>query len=161
MLDGLPALRPCACSEGPLHPYSGEALEPLSFDWRLQQAIYMEAPFPFPVSDGFLTACLRLRDANGLVREQLQRLRLRPGDPIASGILSRCDEIVVAVARLAPPVAPLVRWLETERVRTGPMAHAELIEAYDATHAKMADILDLYLGDSAAPAEKEQDAHAP
>lgn len=130
---------------GPTEPYLATGALAASAGWEWLQAIYMGQPFPVPESELCLQGIMRLHEANELAIEQLAALGRRSGDRTALAILDRFDEIIDAVARMVPTLGILVRWFQTERVRLGPMPGDELHSRTSALHARLQDVLGLYM----------------
>jgi ADP-heptose:LPS heptosyltransferase len=121
------------------------------FEWEFLRALYMSEPFPVPPSDLYLLGLTRLNEVNTLAREQIESLRVNAQNKTAGAILDRADEIMNQITDRVPELAPLVRWFRTERMRIGPMSMENLISATDAIHARLGDVIGLYL-DTGTPA---------
>lgn len=130
---------------GPVEPFVAPSELATSHGWEWLQAIYMGQPFPVPESELCMQGLVRLHEANELALEQLAILERRAGDRTALGILDRFDEIIETIARMVPTLGILVRWFETERIRFGPMPGPELLSRTKALHAKLQDVLNLYV----------------
>ncbi len=138
---------------GPIEPYAAGGPFAASAGWEWLQAIYMGRPFPVPESELCVQGLLRLQEANELALEQLAVLGRRGlADRTALAILDRFDEIIGAIAGMAPTIGILVRWFQTERIRLGPMPGEELLAKTVSLHAKLRDVLGLYV---AGPAREE------
>lgn len=113
-------------------------------EWEMIQAIYMGAPFPVLPNRIFREAIVRLYETNELAIDQVRALRNRPNNKVAVSILQRIDEIYQTIEKMLPTIGVLVRWFQTERIRLGAIKQTELLDATEALHMKLRDILLMY-----------------
>lgn len=114
------AIRARATSVGPRFeaPNAGETDE---FCWSLIQALYTQSDFPRVPGDAAIQAAVqRLIDACALAADQFQVLEKNPLTKSANDILSSVDVMLKGITALAPSIAPLVNWFDTERLRIPP-----------------------------------------
>jgi heptosyltransferase-3 len=114
------------------------------FEWELLKALYMDATFPPPPNETFLLAVQRLGEVNSICLEQIDALARNPKNSTASLILDRGDEIMNQIEQMIPEAGPMVRWFQVERLRIGPMAVANLIDATRAVHRRLGQVLAVY-----------------
>ena len=145
MLSGRPSKRAVVRVPGRTVPYVETRPQPQAFEWELLRAIYMGEAFPAAPSELFLLGLERLRDVNALAREQIAALRRASGNRTASAILDRVDDLMDQIVSMVDELAPLLRWFRTERIRIGPMPIAPLVEATDAVHRRLAEVIEIYL----------------
>ena len=150
MLNGRPPILPVVRVAARLGAYVETAPQPQSFEWDLLRALYMGELFPSEPNSTFLIGAQRLAEVNTLAIEQISALKKDATNQTASLILDRADEVMNHIMGLVPEIAPIIRWFRVERLRIGPMAVAPLIEATRSVHARLADVLSLYVerGDS-------------
>ena len=118
--------------------------QPKLFEWELLKAVYMGEDFPAVPNETFLVGIERMKDVNQLAIEQLEALRRVPANQTAAAILDRADEVMDQILTFVPELQPVVDWFRVERLRIGPMAVAQLVDATEALHQRFADILSLY-----------------
>jgi heptosyltransferase-3 len=151
MVTGSPSEIPTARVESVLGIYTNHAPAAArqldasaDLSWEMIQAVYLGGLFPVANDEIFALGLTRLGEANELAISQLGILQKTPGQNTAVAILDRCDEIFTSIAQMVPAVGILIRWLQTERVRLGPLPMPELVEATLSIHRRMNEVLNLY-----------------
>lgn len=92
-----------------------------SFEWNLIKSLYTEGEFPELDEDADTeSGLLRLIETSELALEQLSILKRDPQSSASNEILSSIDLILDQIPKLAPQLAPLLSWFQTERIRIGP-----------------------------------------
>jgi heptosyltransferase III len=104
------------------------------FEWDLIKAIYFGFEMPKLKTHVAQNAVLRLSEINNLAIEQIRKLSISPQEQMHSDILSRADEMFHAVAQLVPELAPLARWVQTEKERIGPGSLQDVANSTLAVH---------------------------
>ncbi len=89
------------------------------FSWGLVQAIYMGASFPVTSDLSFYKACVRMFEANQVAIENLRKRDQLKAEMLTS-ILSRVDEIFLAIIQQEAGLTPLFRWYQAEKTRILP-----------------------------------------
>lgn len=92
-----------------------------SFEWKLIQALYTDSDYPsLPPDVATESGVTRLAETVELALEQLTVLKANYRARTAVDILSSVDLVLTEIPKLAPRIAPLVGWFETERLRIPP-----------------------------------------
>ena len=138
------AANPVVVPQSRIHSYVTSREMNQHVEWEMIQAVYMGAPFPMLPTRTFSEAIVRLYEANDLAIEQVRQMRNKPNNKVAVSILERIDEMLTTIDKLVPAVGVLIRWFQTERIRLGPLKHAELLDATETLHMKLKDILGMY-----------------
>jgi heptosyltransferase-3 len=115
------------------------------FLWSFVSGLYMGTPFGIPEDSKFAQAVEQWLEISDVELSQLEALAVifaRVGDhdndddgkrqsvkTIAS-VLDRVDDLANLIVGAEPRLAPLARWLSTEKLRLGPQAQAELVQKY-------------------------------
>lgn len=128
--------------------------EEAAFEWNLVSAIYMNKEFPQLYAPIFADAMKRLGEANAVIREQFETVRQNGDIKRVSGIIDRGEEIIEAIGRMVPPISPLVRWYQTEKVRIGPESSEVILQKTEHVNNLLQNVIDLYVGNEV---ERESD----
>lgn len=132
MLNDLPPQT--ACFDRP--DRQGTFQAPGDFAWDLIQALYTGSTYP-PAAPTDALAFRRLFEVAELALAQIPRLGGRGGAQ-AAAILEGVDEMLQQIAQLAPGVAPVVRWFDTQRLRLPPATQEQTRER---THKLFEELL--------------------
>lgn len=114
------------------------------FIWNLVQALYLSGDFPMADDLQFCQAIEKLYEVNRLAQENILIIPDK-GLEVAAPILDRADEVMAAVARVVPTVAPIVRWYQTEKLRIPPATPEAVAEYSLEIHRKLQRILSVYM----------------
>ncbi len=98
------------------------------YEQEVVKYIYLDGPTPLTKQKKVTEALIELADIYEVAIEQCQAIELNNRDKIAAGILDRCDETMMVLARKVPEISPLVRWFMTEKTRIGPAPLEEVLE---------------------------------
>lgn len=124
MLNDLPPQTKCFTRADRNSMFEGPAKN--DFAWSLIQALYTGSPYPTAAPTDAL-AFRRLFEVAELALAQIPRLD-GPGGAQAAAILESVDDMLKQIAQLAPGVAPVVRWFDTQRLRLPPASAEETCE---------------------------------
>ena len=120
------------------------ALPDADFGWQLLRALYMEGDFPTTISRDFGLAIEQMAEANGICPAQFKTLVRDPRNREAAAILDQVDSVLGKIGELVPEAGIIVRWLETERIRLGPLPFEQLVQATAEIHARLDAVLAVY-----------------
>lgn len=115
-----------------------------TFSWELIQAIYFGEKFPILHDLSQYNGILKLYEINQVIIENLM-MASKFKDNTLGKILSRGDEIMSTLAKLEPQLQVLVNWIETEKLRVGPISKEIIISEYLRIHNNLSKVLRLYL----------------
>jgi ADP-heptose:LPS heptosyltransferase len=146
-LHDRPAKLPVVTCAGQAEAYQGLKGR---FEWDLIQALYMGELFPPQPSDIFMMGLQRLEEVNMLAIEQIAAIQKDSSNQTASLILDRVDDVMEQIMKMVPETQPLVGWFRTERLRIAPQAVEQVIEATRTVHARLGEVLSLYLDQGVA-----------
>jgi heptosyltransferase-3 len=132
---------------GQSEAYSGVAE---TFEWELVKALYMGELFPSQPSPLFMMGLQRLEEVNSLAMEQIAAIKKDSTNQTAGLILNRVDDVMDQIMKMVPETAPMIGWFRTERLRIGPQAVDQIIEATRETHVRFSEVLSLYLDQGVA-----------
>lgn len=124
--------------------YTGSTTSESEFEWKFCLAVYQGADFPPPIDSLFSEGVKQLRDVNLFMIEQMEGVKSSKDLQARSELLQRGEEIIETVAKLVPTLTPLVRWYQTEKVRIGPAALADVLNKNMETQKLLQGVLDLY-----------------
>jgi hypothetical protein len=85
-----------------------------------------------------------------LAIEQIAAIQKDSSNQTASLILDRVDDVMEQIMKMVPETQPLVGWFRTERLRIAPQAVEQVIEATRTVHARLGEVLSLYLDQGVA-----------
>jgi ADP-heptose:LPS heptosyltransferase len=128
MLHGLPPTGPCVVRDNLAGPYRLHDLNFDDFAWQLIEALYTGTAFPECIDTQDLLAFQRLFEIAELALRQLDLWSEPKTRAAAAQILAQVDTMLPEVARIAPRVAPVVHWFETERLRIPPGTADETLQ---------------------------------
>jgi hypothetical protein len=114
------------------------------FAWQLIQALYLGENFPVTDDLQFCQAVEKLNDMNNLSRDHLRQIHDK-GLAAMGPLLERGDDVMQAVARMVPSVAPLVKWYQTEKLRIAPGSREEITQRTVEVHEKLQRLLSVYV----------------
>lgn len=114
------------------------------FSWALVRAIYQNAEWPSLHGEGLAEGMRNIEEINELVLEQLGRLENGGELRTATEVLKRADEIFDSIMALTPTLAPLIKWMRTEKVRIGPGSLQELVHETAKVHAMIRNVTSFY-----------------
>ncbi len=123
--------------------YQGTGIQQ-SFEWDLIKAIYLSDELPPIPNKDVALAFMKLKDANDVALEQLDKMLDQGQTPLLCEIYDRTTEIINSVGKIVPEMVPLIRWLETEKIKMGPAPKKELILLSIEIHKSFASIVDTY-----------------
>lgn len=125
--------------------YWGLAPKDSDFQWNLLKAIYMGEDFPMTENELFRDGIVKMADINLLMIEQMEAIQKGVDITKVAGIIDRGEEIIETIAKLVPPLAALVRWYQTEKIRIGPDTQEKLLERSLHIQNQLQNVLNLYL----------------
>lgn len=96
------------------------------FAWALTEALYTGSTYPASTASADLAAFRRVFEVAELALAALDAWD-GPRRAQSAEQLSLVDELLREIPRLSPRVAPLTQWFETERLRLGPGAEADVL----------------------------------
>ena len=114
------------------------------FTWNLIQALYLSGDFPMAEDLQFCQAVEKVYEVNRLAQENIRAIPDKGLEAMAP-LLNRADEVMAAVARMIPTVAPLVKWYQTEKVRIPPGTPEAVARHSLEIHEKLQRILSVYM----------------
>lgn len=114
------------------------------FNWNLVQALYLGRDFPVTENLQFCQAIEKLYEVNAVARQQILQIPDK-GLEILGPLLDRADEVMEAVAKMVPTVAPIVKWYQTEKVRIPVGSQDEVARQTLEIHEKLRRILSVYM----------------
>ncbi|MEQ1875775.1 MAG: glycosyltransferase family 9 protein [Bdellovibrionia bacterium] len=118
------------------------------FEWDLIKALYFGFDMPPLRTHVAQNAILRLSEINNLAIEQIKRIAIDPKGQTPYEILNRADEMFHTVSQLVPDLAPLARWVLTEKARVGPGPLGEVAAGTLAVHEAFQSQLNKFQIDS-------------
>jgi len=114
------------------------------FIWNLVQALYLSGDFPMAEDLQFCQAIEKIYEVNKLAQDNIMAIPDK-GLEVMAPLLNRADEVMAAVARVIPTVAPIVRWYQTEKVRIPPGTPESVAQRSLEIHEKLQRILSVYM----------------
>lgn len=127
---------------GPLEPLVEKTKDAYSdFLWSFTSGLYLGTEFVVPQDSKLLLAFDQWLETAEIEAVQLQALRNAEDASTITAILQRVDEVTALIVESEPRLAPLYRWLTTERSRVGPQARESVIERYLAINAQLTSVL--------------------
>lgn len=114
------------------------------FTWNLVQALYLSGDFPVTDDMQFCRAILKINEVNDLAREYILGIPDK-GLEIMGPLLNRVDEVMVAVSRVMPKAAPIIKWYQTEKIRIAPDTPEVVAARTLEVHEKLQRILSVYM----------------
>lgn len=113
-----------------------------SFSWKLIEALYLGNEFPVTDDLLFVKSLEKMSEMNQVVIDQLATL---PAASTRLGeLLDRADEVFMAITRVCPETAILVRWLQTEKTRIPPGSKEKICQLMSDLHLRLGNMLMLY-----------------
>ncbi len=127
---------------GPLEDLAEKTNDAYSdFLWSFVSGLYLGTPFVVPQDSKLLGAIRQWLETAEIEAHQLNALKVAEDPSTITSILARVDEVTALIAEAEPRLAPLYRWLTTERARVGPQAREAVIERYQAINTQLASVL--------------------
>ncbi|WP_413290068.1 glycosyltransferase family 9 protein [Bdellovibrio sp. HCB337] len=114
------------------------------FTWNLVQALYLSGNFPVTDNLQFCQAISKIYEVNDLARQNIRQIPDK-GLEVMAPLLDRADEVIAAVARVMPSVAPIVKWYQTEKARIPAGSQEEVAQWTLEVHEKLQRILSVYM----------------
>jgi heptosyltransferase III len=128
-----------------------------SFEWQLIQALYTATDFPKASGDSvFSSAVNRLMETVNLALEQLSTLKENYRNKAALEILDSVDLILASLPKMSPPIAPLVNYFETQRLRIPPGTLEATFGRTEALFSELRMILQVFKTETAAILPKRE-----
>lgn len=156
MLDDEVAPDDVVVVSGPCDPYHYvETNDSQSFRWSLIEAIYLGKDFPVPIDLNFVEAVRQLQELNIVSLQQLHAILRKEEHQENMQILGNIDSLVDKIVDMVPEIGPIVKWYQTEKLRVGPNAKAEIVRSYTEIHETLAKILSIYIGDDLTNTQEE------
>jgi hypothetical protein len=116
---GHPPPGPCWLWEEESRIYSPYEIADDGFDWALLQALYTDADYPPAPDQATSLGFQRLLEISELVVNTLDNWEQNRGGAAAAKV-ALLERMLEQIPDLAPRVAPVLRWFQTEFVRLGP-----------------------------------------
>ncbi len=128
--------------QGPLEEIASKTDDAYSdFLWSFVSGLYMGTEFAVPQDGKLLTALQQWIETAEIEAVQLEALKRVEESSTITSILERVDEVTALICEAEPRLAPLYRWLTTERSRVGPQAKEAVIDRYLAINAQLSIVL--------------------
>lgn len=153
---GLPGFKIISKEPGHGDANANRAMDINEFSWRLVQSVYMKFDPPPLLWPEIRLALSQLLEVNQLILEQLHFIEQTGDVKRVAEIITRGEEIMNAIASLMVPLKPLVRWMQTEKIRIGPIAGSEILVRTQAVHQQFDAFIKNWLEQSEISIEAEQ-----
>ncbi len=122
------------------------------FLWSFVSGLYMGTQFRIPDDAKFIQAIEQWLEIADVERSQLDALSVifnRPEDyagkhesaKTIGSILDRVDDLANLILSAEPRLAPLARWMSTEKSRLGPQSEAQIVQKYKDINLQLRTVL--------------------
>jgi heptosyltransferase-3 len=126
------------------------------FLWSFVSGLYMGTSFGVPEDSKFTQAVEQWLEISDVEQSQLEALSVifsradddgiggegkRQSVKTIASVLDRVDDLANLVVGAEPRLAPLARWLSTEKSRLGPQAQADLVQKYREINLQLRTVL--------------------
>lgn len=123
------------------------------FLWSFVSGLYMGTDFAIPEDPAFGQAVEQWLEVLDVERGQLEALSTifgrnedyvgkRESAMTISSVLDRVDELTNLIIDAEPRLAPLARWLSTEKLRLGPQSQMALVQKYRNINLQLRTVLE-------------------
>lgn len=153
MLNGDPQTAADRVVNGPLEEISNVTRDAHSdFLWSFVSGLYMGTEFAVPSDPKFAQAVEQWLEVSDVERSQLEALSTifgraeeyegkRESAKTIASVLDRVADLGNLIVDAEPRLAPLARWLSTEKSRLGPQSHADLVQKYQGINLQLRTVL--------------------
>lgn len=138
---------------GPLEEIPAVTADAYSdFLWSFVSGLYMGSEFAIPEDPKFAQAVEQWLEIADVERSQLEALSTifgreddysgkRESAKTISSVLDRVDDLACLIIEAEPRLAPLARWLSTEKSRLGPQPQLALVQKYREINLQLRTVL--------------------
>lgn len=128
------------------YKWNGNKLK-ASFPWNLIKAIYLGHPFPVLDDINIYRSMVKFKELVQIVIHQLSQLGTEKFGDQNLRICQQVDSTIDVLLNICPELEPMIRWMQTEKLRIPP---GDLDEIYRTTleiYKKAVDVMNIYLGE--------------
>lgn len=119
------------------------------FLWSFTSGLYMGTEFAVPQDGKLMEAVQQWMETSEIAEMQLKSMQelfkrssVDEEIKLAASIIERTDEVAALIVEAEPRLAPLFRWLTTEKSRLGPQAKEEIVEHYLRINKQLTTVLE-------------------
>lgn len=111
------------------------------FLWSFVSGMYLGTSFAVPDDSKLMMAVQNWLETAEIEAQQLEALKSVKDTNSITAVLARVDELTALIIESESRLAPLYRWLTTERARVGPLSRDEIADRYLAINAQLRSVL--------------------
>jgi heptosyltransferase-3 len=111
------------------------------FLWSFVSGLYLGTKFHVPQDAKLMAAIQNWRETAEIEAQQLTAIKKATDLKVLASILERVDELTALIIDSEPRLAPLYRWLNTERSRVGPQTREEIADRYLKINEQLTTVL--------------------